>query len=88
MQPSKRFDVVFIGGSAIAFLAACLLLALLRLRLIDWYFGNCGDAPACSTAAVFIEYAWAPFLTAALIGAFFLRRLYDAKRPRPGQSPA
>lgn len=85
MNRPQRIDVLFFGGGALAFVGFCLLVASLRMRLIGWYLGNCDGTHPCAAATVLIIYWWVPLIVLSLVGAYLLRRLYDAKRRSPGQ---
>lgn len=80
MNQSRRIDLLYIGGGALAFAASYLIVALLRMRLIEWYLVNCNRAPACATVSALIDYWWVPLIALTLVGAYLARQGYDASQ--------
>ena len=82
MARIHREDILFIGLSALVFLAMCVLTAAGMIRLIQWTLGNCGDSLECKAADSLISYWWALFVPAVLLVAYAFNRVYQARLVR------
>lgn len=77
MTPKSRLRAQFAALGIGAFSLICLAIAMIRLRIIYWFLGNCGaSSMACSAADIAFTYWWLVLLAALLAATAPLYRAY------------